>query len=142
MTGDVQSLNGVLLSYARAADVVGVIDRLAMLCKPQVLSRKVVELRADLIQSLTRANTRDDTSTEVVEKQEVLALAPDVVIDPNTAAAMLNITADGVRWLCKNNQHLVATKVGTRWWIDPQSVERYLRSKGAGDGHRDTEFAV
>lgn len=137
MSGDVQAVDGVLLSYARAADVVGVIDRLAMLCKPQVLARKVVELRADLIESLTRANTRDDTSTEVVESHEVLALAPEILIDPKTTAPILNITEDGVRWLCKR-QRLVATKVGNRWWIDPFSVESYLREKGSGDGHRSS----
>jgi hypothetical protein len=126
---EVRVTEGVTVSYAAAADLVGVIDELARQCAPQVLSRRVVTLRNDLIDCCTRAITYVDTSAEATAAQDVLALNPGALIDANSVAQTLNMTPDGVRWLCKK-ERLAATKVNGRWWIDPASVELYVQSKG------------
>jgi hypothetical protein len=120
----IQPINGVLISYAEAVDVVGVIDELAIRCAPKVLLRRVVAIRQGLIECCTRANTYGDTSAEVIARQDVLALDPSAVIDVKTAAERLDMTPDGARWLCTHGR-LTARKIHNRWWIDSKSVDQY-----------------
>jgi hypothetical protein len=129
---EVRINEGVTVSYAAAADLVGVIDRLARLCAPQVLAGRIVDLRNDLIQCCTRAITQLDASAEVVGVRDVLALNPGALVDTTAAAEMLDITRDGVTWLCKRKR-LAASKVNGRWWIEPASIELYQLSKGRSD---------
>jgi hypothetical protein len=129
MTDAVRPVDGVVISYAAATDVVGVIDLLARRCAPLVLPGRVIQLRQALIECCTRAITSVDTSAEVVGRLDVLALDAGAVIDATAAAETLNMTADGVRWLCKHRR-LAATKRNGRWWIEHASVELYKRSKG------------
>ena len=129
ITDEIHWTGGVTVSYAAAADLVKAIDEPAMRCAPHVLSRRLVMLRSELVECCTRAIARVEASTEVVAARNVLALDPGVVIDATTAARMLNMTPDGVRWLCKN-ERLAGSKVNGRWWIDLASVDLYLRSKG------------
>jgi hypothetical protein len=126
---EVQINEGVTISHAAAVDLVGVIDRLAQRCAPQVLAERIVVLRNDLIQCCTRATTQLDASTEVIGVQNVLALNPGALVDTTAAAEMLDITRDGVTWLCKHKR-LAASKVNGRWWIEPASIELYQQSRG------------
>ncbi|MCV7101533.1 helix-turn-helix domain-containing protein [Mycobacterium palustre] len=115
------------ISFAAAADLVGVIDALAVRCAPQVLSARVVALRNDLIGCCsTRVTARFDASAEVVGADEVLALDPRGLVDVKAAAARLGITEDGVRWLCKRGR-LAASKISGRWWIEPASIAMHDR---------------
>lgn len=125
---EVQATHGVTISCAAAADVVAAIDALALRCAPQVLSQRLVVLRNDLIRCITRVTTQFGTSAEVDSAADVLALDPRDLIDTETAAKKLNITGDGVRWLC-NNERLAATKKAGRWWIDPASIDLYLANQ-------------
>jgi hypothetical protein len=122
--------HGVTISFAAAADLVGVIDALALRCAPLVLSRRLVKLRNQLIECCTYANTHADVSTEGVEPEDVLSFQPDEIVDSKTAAQRLGISEAGVRWHCRQGQFMdTAKQINGRWWISRDAVDHYVSER-------------
>jgi hypothetical protein len=127
--------NGVTISLAAAADLVGVIDKLAHQCAPQVLARRIVVLRHQLIECCTNANASEGVSAKVDEPQDVLLFRSDAVVDTKAAAKRLGITDAGVRWLCRKERIVAKQDSSGRWWIDAASldeavIDRKQQSRG------------
>jgi Helix-turn-helix domain len=50
---------------------------------------------------------------------------PSGAWSPEDAAAVIGCTPDHVRWLCREGR-LVAALRARRWYVDPDSVRRYV----------------
>ena len=94
-----------------------------------LIGDEVFQLRAQLAKCVaTRENARVDTNTRISYDPRVLAVDRNAVMDTDTAARRLNMTADTVRWHCRK-QHLQREKVGGRWWISVASVDEFAEGR-------------
>lgn len=126
--GEVQPLYGVMVSPEVAADLIAALDRLAALITPRggLLSPRLIAIR----ERFTRAITRVDASAEVAAAQDVLVFERDAITDTTTAAQVLGISEDGVRWLCRTGR-LDADRMGRQWAIGIASLEEH-KTRRAG----------
>jgi hypothetical protein len=127
---DVARLAGVMVSSAAALEILGALDELERRALPrgQQLSERLTIIRRELATCASRVSTSRDASAEGLVAQEVAQFKASVV-DTTTAARQLEITRDGVTWLCRNGQ-LRATQSGGRWWIESASLQNYRERRG------------
>lgn len=132
----IQAVHGLMISFAFAADLVAALDRLATLAAPKG-ARLTPRLTAGR-DHMARAIAYADASAEVVAVPGALAFERDAITDTKTVANMLDITTDGVRWLCRNGR-LEAELVAGRWLIGLASVYDYqLHREREGTGAEST----
>lgn len=122
------AVSGGLLGWNVIADTR---DRLMLFRKilpqcnahPDARTHELIQLYNDM---LARAGARADASTRV--RLEDLPQAGDGLVDTATAAGMLGLTSDAIRWHCRTGQFAkVAIKRGRGWWIPVADVEAYAR---------------
>jgi hypothetical protein len=130
LAGAVQRVNGVVISRDLAIVLVHYLGRLAELlarqngCAPDAL----VSVQRALAEACAGAG--DDSrhaSSESIGGPDLLAFEHDFV-DTQTAAALLRIKPDTVRWHCKNGA-LERRKVGRHVMVTKSSIESFKHER-------------
>lgn len=121
---------GIFVSEAAARELVGALNQLDQLAAPRAmrLSDQLEAIRRELQTCITRVTARVDTSVRPTVPQ-VVAQYETNLVDTTGAARELEITRDGVTWLCRH-KHLRGVRRNGRWWIELASVQEYRERRG------------
>lgn len=124
----VQPANGVIISFAAAADIVAALRMLDHLARDRgaQLGPRHIELTEQLDRA-SRVERRDATTTRLdAMVTDLLSVPSSTALSPKQAAVILGIAPDSVRALCRRGS-LAAWRSGDRWSINAESVVMYKR---------------
>ncbi|WP_419224193.1 helix-turn-helix domain-containing protein [Gordonia sp. CPCC 206044] len=121
----IEPISGVLVDVDDAHELVRVIDAYGQLLAESHRrpSARLTALRDRLSRAETRVTRRNTPAGARKPGSQQDSEAPSVydVIDTGQAAALLGITADGVRDLARRGR-IPARKIGGRWCLDAAAV--------------------